>query len=127
MKVQFQASVHVIDHTCDVIRPVPIKIIKIYLLEKTNFINLPFEYVVKFLNDVECYYWHFSNVELTEEHVDELYVVLNRNVFSMEVKVMMMMNHLLFRLKKKKKHQIKGRPYNNRKRRRSGLAWLDRR
>jgi len=107
--------------------------IKIDLLEKkVIFINLPFEYVVKFLNDVECYYWHFSNVELTEEHVDELYVVLNRNVFSMKVKVMMMMNHLLlFRLKKKKKHQInimiKRRPYNNRKRRRSGLAWLDRR
>jgi len=36
-KVQFQASVHVIDHTCDVILPVPIKIIKIYLLEKRQF------------------------------------------------------------------------------------------
>lgn len=59
-------------------------------------------HVVKFLNDIEYYYSHFSNVDLIEEHVDELYVMLNRNVF-----LMMEMNHyhhhLLFRLRKNKK------------------------
>ena len=46
-------------------------------------LTLPFGDVVKLLNVIEYYYLHFSNIDSIAEHVDELYVMLNRNVSSM--------------------------------------------
>ena len=47
--------------------------------------QLLFEHVVRLSSDVEYWYWHFSNVDLIEAHVDELFVRLNRNNVSAEV------------------------------------------